>query len=385
MSAAAPRVMVSCGEASGDLYGAALVEAIRSAAPAADIVGFGGPRLRAAGATLLGDNREFAVTGVSEAASKLWKSWKMLRALSAAARDHRPDVFVPIDFPDFNFRLLPVMHRLRVPILYYVSPQLWAWRPGRLRTLQRYVDRMLVIFPFEEAIYQRAGIPVEFVGHPLVEAVASREPRPLDDLIPPITARPAPVVALLPGSRPNEIAPILPVLVEALPRILAAVPGARFVVARAPSLPDDLFAPIDRARGEGTPVVVVAERADDVLEAADVVVTASGTATVQAALHGRPMVIVYRVSPVTYALVRPFIRVSTYGMVNLLAGRPIVPELIQADFTPARVADEVIRLLADPARLEAMRRDLAEVRRALGGPGASARAAAAVLRAVAQA
>jgi len=368
--------MLSCGEASGDLYAGALVKALRAADPHIEAFGFGGPRLAAAGADLVGDYRGFAVTGLVEAISVLPRSWSMLRRLARAASARRPDVFVAVDFPDFNFRLLPVMRRLGVPVVYYVSPQLWAWRAGRLAVIRRDVARMLVIFPFEAELYAKAGVPVEFVGHPLIETMTPAEGRSW------LTGRGLdprrPVVALLPGSRPNEIHRILPSLLAAVPLIGRAVPGVQFVVARAPSLDASLFAAIDN-RPAGEAPVVVAEDADAVLAAADVVVTASGTATVQTALHGRPMVIVYRVSPMTYAIGRRFVRVSSYGMVNLIAGRPIAPELIQDQLTPEAVARETVSLLTDARRAETMRRDLADVRARLGGPGASARAAAAVL------
>jgi lipid-A-disaccharide synthase len=369
--------MISCGEASGDLYAGALVDQMRAIEPAVEVFGFGGERLRAAGADLIGDYRRFAVTGLVEAVSVLPRSWRMLGALERAAQARRPAAFVAVDFPDFNFRLLPVMRRLGVPVVYYVSPQLWAWRPRRLGAIRRGVDRMLVIFPFEAALYERAGVPVEFVGHPLVDlAVAGRSREAVLGSVGLDPARP--VLALLPGSRPNEVRRILPVLVGALRAIGAAVPGVQFLVARAPSLDDRLFTPLD-ARGLGASLGIVRRGADDVLAAADAVVTASGTATVQAALHGRPMVIVYRLSPLTYALARAAVRVRTYGMVNLVAGRTVVPELIQGGFTSEAVLREAVSLLTDRGRADAMRRDLADVRARLGAPGASRRAAEAVL------
>lgn len=372
--------MISCGEPSGDLYAGALVRALQRQAPGTAAFGFGGEQLAGAGATLIGDYHGFSVTGLTEALSVVRKSWKMLGTLGDAAGAQRPDVFVAIDFPDFNFRLLPVMHKLRIPIVYYISPQLWAWRAGRLRTLKKYVSKMLVIFPFEKALYEGAGVPVEFVGHPLIDlAVTGRSNAE--------TCRAAgldpakPVVALLPGSRPNELRLLLPTLVEAAAALVRDVPDVQFLVARAPGLDDVLFAPFEQARAGGLPIGILSNAADDVLAAADIVVTASGTATVQTALHQRPMVIVYRVSPVTYAIARRFVQVANYGMVNLVAGRPVVTELIQDACTPQAVAGEARSLLVDHDRAARMRRDLAEVVLKLGGPGASDRAAAAVLAA----
>lgn len=372
--------MISCGEPSGDMYAGALVRALQRQAPGTTAFGFGGAELAEAGATLIGDYHGFSVTGLTEAFSVLRKSWKMLDTLGDAARDQRPDVFVAVDFPDFNFRLLPVMHRLGVPIVYYISPQLWAWRAGRLGTLKKHVSKMLVIFPFEKRLYDEAGVPVEFVGHPLIDLAVATRTR--ED-----TCREAgldperPVVALLPGSRPNELRLLLPRLVGAASKLVHDVPGVQFLVARAPALDDSLFAPLDHLRLSHVPIGILSNAADDVLAAADVVITASGTATVQSALHQRPMVIVYRVSPMTYALLKRFVKVASYGMVNLVAGRPVVAELIQDGCTPEAIAGEARSLLIDRERADRMRNDLAEVVHKLGGPGASERAAAAVLSA----
>ena len=373
------RILISCGEASGDLYAGALAAEIRRLEPDAAMTGFGGDRLRAAGVRLVGDYRGFAVTGIKEALRVVPRSWRMLRHLEAAAAADLPAVFVAVDFPDFNFRLAARLARLGVPVVYYVSPQLWAWRAGRMKTMKALASKVLVIFPFEEAIYQRAGVPVEFVGHPLVELIAP--PAPRDAVLRDAGLAPdAPTVALLPGSRTNELRAILPTLAEAARRIAARVPRVQFLVARAPGLDTALFDAVAPERfGDGPSVASLEGRADDVLAAADVVVTASGTATIQTALHERPMVIVYRLPALEYAIFRPFVKVDTFGMVNLVAGRRVVPELIQAGFTPEAVAGETVSLLTDAARAASMRAALADVRARLGGAGASRRAAEAVL------
>ena len=372
--------MISCGEASGDMYAGALATELRRRAPEAEIFGFGGRRLQAAGGHLIGDYGPFAVTGLTEAVRVFPRSFAMLRRLIDAARELRPNAFVAIDFPDFNFKLMAAIRRLGIPIIYYISPQLWAWRPGRMDTMKAYVDRVLVIFPFEEALYQQASVAVQFVGHPLVdmshpgqERSAFLAERGLDPA--------APTVALLPGSRRNELERIVPVVSAAVPIIRARVPNAQFVVACAPNLPDALFARLVNDQPDAR-LVLVRDRTDDVLAASDVVVTASGTATIQCVLHERPMVVVYRVSPLTYRLGKPFIKVDTFAMPNLVAGRRIVPELIQDDFTPERTANEALALLTDPARHAALRDALADVRQQLGPPGASGRAADAVLEVI---
>ena len=373
------RVMISCGEASGDLYAAALATELRERVPGVEIFGFGGPRLRAAGGELLGEFTRFSVTGLIEAVGVVPRSLAMLRRLIRAAAERRPDVFVAIDFPDFNFRLMAALKRLGIPIVYYVGPQLWAWRPARMKTMKEGADRILVIFPFEAQIYRDAGVDARFVGHPLVDLAKAGQPRSsfLRDrgLIPE-----APTVALLPGSRPNELEHTIPRMVAALPLIRARVPDVQFTVACAPNIEDWQFAPLMTA-GEGlNRPVMVHDRSDDVIASADVAITASGTATVQCALHERPMVVVYRLSPLTYMVGKPFVKIDTYAMPNLIAGRHIVPELIQDDFTPSRVADETVSFLTDRSRHARTREALRRVREQLGSPGASGRAADAVLQ-----
>jgi lipid-A-disaccharide synthase len=370
--------MISCGEPSGDLYAGALAAEILKIEPGAVITGFGGARLRAAGAALVRDFAGVSVTGLTEALRVIPRSWQNYRALLRAAGDERPDVFVPIDFPDFNFFLARALHKRRIPIVYYISPQLWAWRRGRLKTMRRVADRVLVIFPFEQAFYEEAGVPATFVGHPLLEL--STAPPARDTFLRAHGLNPSrPVVAMLPGSRRNELRTILPDLVRTAGIIAEHVPSAQFLLARAPHLGDELLAPLaDWPTGASKPVVVEGAT-DAVLASADVAIVASGTVTIQSALHGCPMVVVYRVAPLTYTLGKPLLHVDTYAMVNLVAGRRVVPELIQDAFTPAAAAAEALRVLTDPDHAARVRRDLADVRMKLGTAGASRRAAEAVV------
>jgi lipid-A-disaccharide synthase len=369
------RVLISCGEASGDLYAGALVRELRAIDPHVAVSGFGGERLRAAGATLVGDYRGLTVTGLAEALKVLPRSYAMYRRLVAAARAERPDVFVAIDFPDFNFRLAAAMRRLGVPVVYYVSPQLWAWRSGRMKTMRRIASHVLVIFPFEEPLYREAGVPVTFVGHPLIGLTGPPVERGAF-LAEVGLSGGAQTVALLPGSRPNEVRALLPTMVRAAARIARARPGTQFVNARAPNLDGALF---ESATQPAVPIAIVEGRADEVLASCDAAITASGTATVQAAIHDCPMVIVYRLSPLTYRIGKPFVKVDTYGMVNLIAGRRIAPELIQEGFTVDAVAESTLTLLTDPGAYAAAKHGLRDVRARLGTPGASRRAAEAVL------
>jgi lipid-A-disaccharide synthase len=369
------RLLVVCGEPSGDLYAAELVRHLRADVGDLHVRGLGGDRLAAEGALLHAHLRDLAVVGLTEVVRHLGRLRAIFRGLLADVDAHRPQAAVLIDYPDFNLRLARELHRRGIPVLYYVSPQLWAWRAGRMRTVRRHVAHMLVIFPFEEALYRSAGVPVTFVGHPLVELV-----QPPVDSKAFLTSQgldPArPVVALLPGSRPGELAHNLPTLLDGAAALAARRPDVQPVLALAPSLDP---AACTRAVGPRA-VRIVQGQTPALVGSASVALVASGTATVETALLGTPMVVVYRVSRLTYLLGRPLLRVSRFAMVNLIAGRDIVTELIQDDFTAERVASEALALLDDPERAAGMRADLAEVKRALGSPGASARAAAIVAR-----
>jgi len=344
-----PRLLISCGEASGDLYGAELVRHLRERVAGLDVLGLGGDRLQAQGASLFAHVRDLAVVGLLEVVSHLRDLRAVFRRVLDEADRRPPDAAVLVDYPDFNLRLARELHRRGIPVIYYVSPQLWAWRRGRMHDIRDSVARMLVIFPFEEQLYREAGVPVTFVGHPLVSLVhpavdplALRRDLGLDP--------DRPVVALLPGSRPKEVAHNLPPMDPAVVR---------------------------RGLG-GRPVTVVHDRTHAVLSAATAAIVASGTATVEAALLGAPMVVVYRLSPWTYRLGRRLVRVPYYAMVNLIGGRQVVPELIQSDFTADRVLAEMLPLIDDTPARRQMQSDLAAVREKLGGPGASGRAADAV-------
>jgi lipid-A-disaccharide synthase len=372
------RLLLSCGEPSGDLYSGALTRELRALAPGIDVSGLGGQELARAGGRVIVDYRGLAVTGFMEIVTKVPQLLAAKRQLVAAARESRPGALVVIDYFGFNYRLARDVKALGIPIVYYVSPQVWAWRPGRIHAIRAIADRVLVIFPFEEALYRKAGIPVQFVGHPLVDLARAQTPRPA--LLTRLGLDPeAPTVAVLPGSRSSEVRRILPTLVEATRLIRASVPRAQCIVAGVSRLDRALYDParrLDRC-------AIVEDETDSVLGAADVALTASGTATVQAALHDVPMVVVYRVSPMEYRIGRRFVNVDTFAMVNLLAGERIVPELIQDAMTPQAVAAEAVSMLTDSQRADRIRAGLAEVRRTLGKPGASRRAAEAILRVMA--
>ena len=376
------RILMSCGEPSGDLYAGALVSELRAREPGVQIAGLGGDRFAQAGGELLAHYRGLSATGLTEPLRVIPRALALIRQITEAARRFRPDVFVPIDFPDVNFRLAAAMKRLGIPVAYYIAPQLWAWRPWRIKAMQRDVTKVIVIFPFEEALYRDAGLPVEFVGHPLVEmaeaAVAGRSRAQLRHDLGLHPDRPT--IALLPGSRRNELERLVPVMAESLPGVAARLEHVQFVVAVAPHLADELYAPLVRAAAAlHRPLALVRERTDPVLASADVAITASGTATVQGAIHGCPMVVIYKLSPMTYRLGKPFVKVDTYAMANLIARTRLVPELIQDDCTPARLVEETVAMAEDRTRRAAVIAGLRQVRDRLAMPGASGRAADAVL------
>ena len=364
-----PRLLISCGEPSGEFYAAELVAELRKHHPDLEAVGLGGDRLAAENVRLLAHLKDLAVVGLFEVLSHLRRIKALFDSVVAEAARFRPDVAVLIDYPDFNLRLARELKKLGIPVVYYVSPQLWAWRRGRIKDVKRDVAKMLVIFPFEEQIYREASIPVSFVGHPLVDHVTPPGDRA-------VFARKLgfsgarPVVALLPGSRNKEVAFNLPGIVGAAKLLRDKRPELDFAVAAAPHL---RLNALQEAVDAG--IIVKEGMTRDVLAAARVAIVASGTATVETALTLTPMVVVYRLSALTYALGKPLVSVSNYAMVNLIAGRIVVKELIQSDFTPARVAEETLRILDDGAARSTMLEDLREVREKLGRGGATARAA----------
>ncbi len=363
------RLLISCGEPSGEFYGAELVAELRKRQPDLEVFGLGGDRLAAENVRLLAHLRDLAVVGLVEVLSHLRRLKALFDSVVAEAARVRPDVAVLIDYPDFNLRLARELRKLGIPVVYYVSPQLWAWRRGRIKDVKRDVAKMLVIFPFEEAIYREAGVPVTFVGHPLIDHV--KPPADRTAMASQLGLSPdRPVIALLPGSRNKEVGFNLPPMIEAVKALREARPELQFVLAAGPHLRAGTF---DQARTAG--ITIVEGRTREVLSSARVAIVASGTATVETALTLTPMVVVYRLSALTYALGKPLVSVSNYAMVNLIAGRVVVPELIQSDFTPSRVAEETLRILDDGSPRTEMLRNLGEVREKLGKGGATIHAA----------
>ncbi len=372
----AARILVVAGEASGDLHGARLAEWLRRLAPQLTLEGMGGAQMRAAGVHLLADAADTAVVGLTE----LWEKRRALREALRRLRGHlaavRPTLLICIDFPDFNLLLARTAHRLGIPVCYFISPQVWAWRRGRIRTIRRVVRKMLVLFPFEEAMYREAGVDVTFVGHPLLDALAEVPPRQACRAVLGIPGS-SPVLGLLPGSRQAEVRHNLPVLLETARRLVAGHPGLGVLLGLAPTL--DGKAVEGAVAASGVPATVVQGRSYEVMRAADLLLAVSGTVTLEAAILGTPMIITYRVGALTWYLARLLVRVRFIGLPNLVADAGIVPELIQYEATPERLAATAAEILDSPERLARMRAALGEVRARLGRPGAAERAAREVL------
>jgi lipid-A-disaccharide synthase len=367
------RVLLVAGEASGDLHGADLLRALRQRRPDVEVFGLGGEHLRAAGMHTIADAREVATVGVVEGAGRLRTLLRVYRTLARRLRDEKPDLCVLIDFPEFNLRLARVARAAGVPVFYYIGPQVWAWRRGRVRKIARLVDRLAVVFPFEPGLYEPWLPGVEFVGHPLLDRAEVTRGR--DETLRLHGLEPARrTVLLLPGSRAKEIDYILPGMLDAV-RELATTGDYQFALGLAHTL--DRAEVEARIRAAGVQVPVVADDLYNLVAAADLALVTSGTATLECALLECPMVIVYRLSPVTWALGRLLVRGVTHvGMPNIVAGREVVPELLQSDVTGPRIAAAARGILEDPARRAAIRAGLGEVRQRLGRSGAADRAAA---------
>jgi lipid-A-disaccharide synthase len=369
------RFLISAGEASGELYGAGLIEALRRRGPDAEFFGVGGERMRAAGFETIVDAHAISVVGLAEVVVHLPKIYGEFKRLVREAAKRKPDAAILIDFPDFNLRLARELHKLGIPVIYYVSPQLWAWRPGRIAQIKKYVRKMLVIFPFEVGFYRKHGVEAEYVGHPLAEEplpAISREQFAAENGLDPSKIW----VALLPGSRRKEVALNLPAMLEA-----AATLGyhQQFVLPVASSLDADWVRGLT-AQSQ-IPITLTRDARASLLHARAAIV-ASGTATLETALIGTPFVMVYRVSPLTWLLGRRMVKVDRFAMPNLIAGRDVVPEFVQGRFRPDAVAEKMRELIADSPEREKMIANLAEVREKLrsAGTNATERAAEAVMK-----
>ncbi len=370
-----PQIMVVAGEASGDQHAAGVVCELKLRFPGVRFFGMGGERMAAAGVELLFGADEISVMGVTEVLPKLRRILQVEKGLLRAAKRRQPLCALLVDVPDFNLRVARGLKALGVPVAYYVSPMVWAWRKGRVATIAERVDRMICILPFEEPFYRKAGVITRYVGNPVLEQVpAAASPAEFRSRLGLAVDRPT--MALLPGSRRSELARILPTLVEASKLLAARKPGLQVVIPVAPQLP---FEGVSSAfEGSGVRPVLIRGRAPEVVGASDVAVVASGTATLEAGLMERPLVVVYRLSALNYLLGRMLVKVDHISLVNLIFGERLVPELLQGEMTPAGIEREVLKLWEPGPERARVIAGLKSLKEKLGGIGASARAAAEV-------
>jgi len=364
--------MIVAGEASGDLHGANLVREARKLDPAVSFFGIGGPRMREAGVETLVDSSQMAVVGLIEVIAHFDVISRAYLTLKKIISSDPPDLLILIDYPDFNLRIARLAKKAGVRVLYYISPQVWAWRVGRVKKIGRVIDRMAVVFPFEAPFYEREGVPVTFVGHPLVDAVrptmSRADAQSLFGLVPA-----SKTVGLFPGSRRSEVTRLLPVILESAKLLKEGFPDLQFILPLASSLTMGDIAPV--LSSSGLRVKVVEKLGYDVMQVCDAAITVSGTVTLETALMGVPMVIIYRVSPLTYEIGKRLIKVEHVGLCNIVAGERVVPELIQHDAEPERIAAEIAGMLTDTTRTALIIKKLHSVREKLGEGGCSARVA----------
>jgi len=366
------KVLLVTGEASGDLHGSHLVKHLKRLDPSLRIYGIGGEELRKAGMEILFHAQELSVVGIVEVCARLPQIVRAFQTLKREIVSSPPDLLILIDYPDFNLRIAAVARKHRVPVLYYISPQIWAWRQNRVKKIARLVDQMAVVFPFEAPFYEQHGVPVQFVGHPLMD----REVPVMDTqaLLQQFAMKSQwPIVGLLPGSRKSEIDRLLPVMLGAAVLIHKEFPQAQFIIPVASGIREEDIK--ERVKQHGLAVSIVKDQLHQALHICHLVLVASGTATLETALMKKPMIIMYRIALLTYLVGRLMINVPTIGLANIVAGKQIVPELIQGDASPQRIFQEAAALLKDAKRMTAMEQELTRVGELLGSRGASERVA----------
>ena len=365
-------VLIIAGEASGDMHGANLVREMLNRDPALKFYGIGGKKMLQEGVQLLADASTMAVVGLTEVVFKLKDILKIMRTIKKSLDERRPDLVILIDYPDFNLPVAKAARRHTIKVLYYISPQVWAWRQSRIEQIKKTVTRMAVILPFEVETYRRHGFAADYVGHPLLDMIkttySKKESRKKFDL-----HEDKITIGILPGSRMSEIKKLLPELLQAATIMKDSIPELQFVVPLADTLEEKNLT--GSIAGFPIDVNVISGQTYDVVSCADLALVASGTATLETALLKVPMIIVYKISPLSYFIGKLFVRVKNIGLVNIIAEKTIVPELIQNDASGARIAREALSILGDETKKQAMIRELEAIRSRLGEPGAAIKTA----------
>lgn len=369
-------ILIVSGEASGDLHAAELCRNLRVRAPGLKISAVGGDCLRSTGAAIIADIKDFSVMGLFDALKKLPSFFKLKDRLLAFIAKEKPDALILVDFSGFNLRLARAVNHA-IPVIYYISPQVWASRAGRVKTIKDCVDTMIVFFPFEKKWYSERGMDVELVGHPLLDIVKPSQDRGSFLSSRSLNASQQ-VVTLLPGSRKQEIALILPVMLKACRLLKNEIPALQFIIARPAHLPEAFY--LEFCEKSGVNVTIVEAKAYDCVNAADLCLVASGTATLETAILQKPLLVIYRMSALNYWLYRPQVKIPHISLVNIVAGKKIVPEFIQDAATPEAISTEALRILQSPQETERIKQELSRLVSSLGAPGAAARAAASILQ-----
>jgi len=365
------KILMVAGEASGDLHGSRAVKALRRLRPEVQVYGMGSEHMRQAGVEVLIDSSRLAVVGITEIWGRIRGLLQAYLYLKKFIKKNKPSLVILIDFPDFNISLARTAKEAGVDVLYYISPQIWAWRSGRVKKIAQRVDKMCVILPFEAPFYQSAGVEVEFVGHPLLDILGAE--RQVDSSLIRSEFKGDPLIALLPGSREREVKSLIPEMVRAAEILSQKKPGAKFILPAAPSVEAQEIETF--LRSPSVNISVVEGKTYEVITASDLVIVASGTATLETAILGKPMVIVYQVSPLSYWVGKILVKVDWIGLVNIVAGKGIVPELLQKEAKGERIAAEALRILDDEAYRQEMIEGLAEAKKKLGTPGAAEKVA----------
>ena len=369
-------MMIVAGEASADLHGAEVVAELNKRDPGLKLFGVGGQAMRSHQFEALVPAEEMSLAGLTEVLLGLPKMFRIMRLLTQLARDRRPDVVMLIDLPDFNIRLAKRLKKLGIPVVYYISPQIWAWRQSRVEQIRRYVDKMLVILPFEKEFYKKHNVEVEFVGHPLVEELSDAPTQALARSELGLTQSSGPIVALLPGSRQKEVSRHLPIMLEAIGLLRQEEPEARALIPVASTISESWVHSI--VQQTGVQAEVVDGKAVEIVSACDAAVVCSGTSTLQTALLHKPMVVVYKVSWLTHVILKRLVKVAHIALVNLIAGKELVTELVQNAFTPIKLKEELYEILKDPAKQANLKEGLAELRSRLGEGAVAAKVADAI-------
>ncbi len=369
------RIFIICGEPSGDLNAANLAKAILHINPEIKISGVGGTLLRQTGAIIYRDIKDLSVIGLFDVLKKLPRFFSLQKLILEKIKEEKPDAIILVDFSGFNLRLARKINKT-LPVIYYVSPQVWASRPGRVKTIKEYIHKMIVLFKFEEEFYKKYGVDVDFIGHPLLDIVkpTAEEKEFLRKFN---LSESKTTIALLPGSRKQEIENILPIMLKTSALIHQKIKDTQFVIAKSPQVDFDIYSRI--ISGANIDLKIIEGKTYDCLNIADFCLVASGTATLETAIMQKPFAVIYKMSLLNYLLYRPQVKVPYIGMVNIVVGKRIVPEFIQFGANPKKISEQVLEILENPSQIEQMKNDLAQVKSLLGEKGASLRAAQIIL------